>query len=86
MQKLSFFDQIDDFHFDPNIEAKIANLKETQFTQKRRDDFFKKHKKDQEEKLASKKKVVERTYNLRDSIPKLLRGEFVLHDQRQNKS
>jgi hypothetical protein len=46
-QKLSFFEQIEDIMVDSSIEGKIANLKETQFTQKRRDDFFKKHKKEQ---------------------------------------
>lgn len=86
MQQLSIFDKIEDFYIDESLEPKITNLKFTQFTQRRKDELFKRFKKDQEEKLISRKKNAEKNYNLRDSVPKLTKGEFNLRNEILNKT
>lgn len=86
MQQLSIFDKIEDVYIDESLEPKITNLKFTQFTQRRKDELFKRFKKDQEEKLISRKKNAEKNYNLRDSVPKLTKGEFNLRNELLNKT
>lgn len=77
---MSIFDKIEDFVVDETIEARIINLKLTQFTQRRKDELFKRFKKDQEEKLINKKKEVERNYHQKETLMKLYRGEFTLRN------
>lgn len=80
MDRVSVFDQIEDFPLDESLESKIINLKMTQFSQRRKDDLFKKFKKGQEEKLIQRKKNIEKSLDHRFSNYRLTRGEFLLRN------
>lgn len=81
MDRISVFDQIDDFVLDESLESRIINLKLTQFSQRRKDDLFKKFKKGQEEKLIQRKKNIEKNLDNRYSNYRLTKGEFLLRNE-----